>query len=200
MEMIENLRIPFRNVPKFDCPHLKTNILLQYHLSRLEFPRVDYVTDLKSCLDQIIRIVQAAIDICADKALLSTAVLCINFMQMVTQARWLTDPDIWTVPHLNTTSCSLRLCQLMEKTRENLIELFKKDLATNQIDEVYDYLSRLPQIEISFKIRGFWSNKQETRNLPSVVNADQEYNLQIQLKRINRIRVIRKEKIEENDC
>jgi len=191
--MIDNLRIPCRTQPQFDSPHLKTNILIQYHLSRLEFPRIDYVTDLKSCLDQIIRIIQALIDLCAHKALLSPCILCINLLQMIIQARWITDPDILTLPHINDRSFnqifSSYLCQLIDIKHETLTNMLNSHLKSEEIDEIYEHLIRLPQIECNFNIRGYWSTKEETRQLPTNVYADQEYTLQITLKRINRIRV-----------
>lgn len=187
--MIDRLRIPFRNQPQFDSPHLKTNLLIQYHLSRLEFPRIDYVTDLKSCLDQIIRIIQALIDLCAHKALLTPCILCINLLQMIIQARWITDPDILTLPHINTRLFGSRLCQLVDIKRENLNSILQQHLTSTQIDDIYEHLMRLPQIELNFSIRGFWSKGEETRPLPTNVHADQEYTLQITLRRLNRIRV-----------
>lgn len=191
--MIDRLRIPFRNEPQFDSPHLKTNLLIQYHLSRLEFPRVDYVTDLKSCLDQIIRIIQAIIDLCAHKALLSPCILAIQFLQMIIQARWITDPDILTLPHVNDRSFThvfqSYLCQLLDIPREILADRLNGHLSKNEIDDIYEYLGRLPQIELALKIRGFWKKNEETRTLPANVHAEQEYTLQISLKRLNRTRV-----------
>jgi activating signal cointegrator complex subunit 3 len=191
--MIDRLRIPFRTEPQFDSPHLKTNLLIQYHLSRLEFPRIDYVTDLKSCLDQIIRIIQALIDLCAYKALLAPCILCIHFLQMIIQARWITDPDILTLPHINdhlySQIFSSYLCQLTDIKHETLTNILNSYLSSTQIDDIYEHLIRLPQIEVNFNIRGFWSSNEETRQLPANVHADQEYTLQIILKRINRIRV-----------
>ncbi|CAF0809302.1 unnamed protein product [Adineta steineri] len=190
--MIERLRIPCRTQPQFDSPHFKTNLLIQYHLSRLEFPRVDYITDLKSCLDQIIRIIQALIDLCAAKALLAPCILCIHFLQMIIQARWITDPDTLTLPHITDRSLtqvfSSYLCQLIDIKRETLTSLLDAHLSATQIDDIYEYLTRLPQIEFNYKIRGFWSTNEEIRPLPTNVHADQEYTLQITLKRLNRIR------------
>ncbi len=191
--MIDHLRIPFRNPPQFDSPHLKANLLIQYHLSRLEFPRIDYVTDLKSCLDQIIRIIQALIDICAHKALLSPCLLSIHLLQMIIQARWITDPDILTLPHIIDRSLSRLfssyLCQLIDVKRETLTDILNNHLTSKQIDDIYEHLVRLPQIELNYNLRGFWSSNEETRTLPTSAHADQEYTLQIVLKRINRIRV-----------
>lgn len=188
--MIDRLRIPFQKQPQFDSPHVKTNLLIQYHLSRLEFPRVDYVTDLKSCLDQIVRIIQALIDLCGHKALLAPCVLTINLLQMIVQARWITDPDVLTLPYINDGSLfSSYLCQLTDVKHEYLSNLLNSQLTPTQIDQIYEHLIRLPQIELNFNIRGFWSSNEETRQLPTNVHADQEYTLQIALKRINRIRV-----------
>ncbi|CAF1149002.1 unnamed protein product [Adineta ricciae] len=190
-EMVHRVRIPFRGQPQFDSPHFKTNLLIQFHLSRLEFPRVDYVTDLKSCLDQIIRIIQAIIDLCAHKALLSPCILCIHLLQMVIQARWITDPDTLTLPHVTDRSLtrllSSYLCQLTNVNRETLTAMLDAQLTSTQIDDIYKHLTHLPQIEFQFKIRGFWSTREETRHLPASVYADQEYTLQITLKRLNRV-------------
>ncbi|KAG9154776.1 hypothetical protein Leryth_014281 [Lithospermum erythrorhizon] len=68
-----------------DDPHVKTNLLLQAHFSRVEMPISDYVTDLKSVLDQSIRIIQAMIDICANSGWLSSTITCMHLLQMVMQ-------------------------------------------------------------------------------------------------------------------
>lgn len=45
----------------YDSPHTKAFLLLQAHFSRLPLPCADYTTDLKSVLDQAIRITQVSI-------------------------------------------------------------------------------------------------------------------------------------------
>ena len=59
------LNSPYRYDPPglMDDPHCKTSLLLQHHLGRLELPVSDYNTDLRSVLDQAIRIVQAMVDV-----------------------------------------------------------------------------------------------------------------------------------------
>ena len=42
----------------FDSPHTKSLLLLYAHLCRTPMPSTDYVTDLKSVLDQAIRVLQ----------------------------------------------------------------------------------------------------------------------------------------------
>ncbi|CAF4364394.1 unnamed protein product [Rotaria sp. Silwood2] len=111
---------------------------------------------------------------------------------MIIQSRWITDPDILTLPHITDRSFthifSSHLCQLIDIKHETLTNILQSHLTSTQIDDIYEYLMRLPQIELNFNIRGFWSTGEETRQLPTNVHADQEYTLQIKLKRINRIR------------
>lgn len=45
----------------YNSPHTKAFLLLQAHFSRLPLSCVDYITDLKSVLDQAIRIIQVCI-------------------------------------------------------------------------------------------------------------------------------------------
>lgn len=58
---------------------------IQAHFSRVELPVTDYVTDLKSVLDQSIRIIQAMIDLCANSGWLSSTITCMHLLQMVMQ-------------------------------------------------------------------------------------------------------------------
>lgn len=58
---------------------------IQAHFSQLELPISDYITDLKSVLDQSIRIIQAMIDICANSGWLSSSITCMRLLQMVMQ-------------------------------------------------------------------------------------------------------------------
>ena len=108
---------------------------------------------------------------------------------MIIQARWITDPDILTLPHITDRILPSSLCQLLDTNHETLTNMLNPHLTSTQIDEVYEHLTRLPQIELNLRIRGFWSSNEETRTLPNTAYADQEYTLQIHLKRINQTRV-----------
>ncbi|UXI20572.1 homeodomain protein EmxB [Sarcoptes scabiei] len=79
-----------------DSPHTKTNLLIQAHCSRLPLPIVDYYTDLKTVLDQIIRILQAMIDISAINGSLPTTINIINLQQCILQGSWQNSNQIET--------------------------------------------------------------------------------------------------------
>lgn len=77
-----------------DSAHTKASILIQAHCSRLKLPVVDYYTDLKSVLDQAIRIMQAMVDIAALNGSLATTINIINLQQSIMQASWQHDNQI----------------------------------------------------------------------------------------------------------
>ncbi|PON70319.1 Activating signal cointegrator 1 complex subunit [Trema orientale] len=87
---------------RYDDPHVKANLLFQAHFSQLELPISDYVTDLKSVLDQSIRIIQAMIDICANSGWLSSSITCMHLLQMIMQGLWSEkDSSLWMLPCMN---------------------------------------------------------------------------------------------------
>ncbi|XP_031489870.1 DExH-box ATP-dependent RNA helicase DExH14 isoform X2 [Nymphaea colorata] len=111
-----------------DDPHVKANLLFQSHFSQLELPISDYVTDMKSVLDQSIRIIQAMIDICANSGWLSSAITCMHLLQMVMQGLWF-DQDS---PLLMLPCMSSDLLRFLNKVGINsiqqLVELGKMNL------------------------------------------------------------------------
>lgn len=56
-ELARNCKIKLDS-STFDSPYTKTHLLFQAHFLRLVLPCTDYYTDLKSILDQAIRILQ----------------------------------------------------------------------------------------------------------------------------------------------
>jgi activating signal cointegrator complex subunit 3 len=82
-------------------PHFKANLLVQSYLLHLQLPISDYNTDLKSVLDQCIRILQAMMDVSAEKAMLGTTLAIQSVLQNMIQARWLDSDPLWQLPFMN---------------------------------------------------------------------------------------------------
>lgn len=57
-ELAKQCRFNIADKMMMESPHTKTHLLLQSHFSRLDLPCSDYYTDLKSVLDQAIRVLQ----------------------------------------------------------------------------------------------------------------------------------------------
>jgi activating signal cointegrator complex subunit 3 len=71
-----------------DQASTKARLLLVGHFARVQPPIVDYITDLKSVMEQTGRVLQALIDIAAEAGTMSTVQSCIELSQMIYQGRF----------------------------------------------------------------------------------------------------------------
>lgn len=128
----------------YDSPHTKAFLLLQAHFSRLPLPCTDYNTDLKSVLDQAIRIIQAMIDMVAERGWLSSTLRIMQLFQMIVQARWIDEFAITTLPHIRKedlhlfSSLSMALPKLCSITYDKLAKILCKEYSEDQIREVIE--------------------------------------------------------------
>lgn len=109
-------------------------------------PCSDYITDLKSVLDQSIRILQAMIDICAESGYLVLCLKLVQLMQMIIQARWITDPPVITLPgvekHLIPSQelpsfCLPHLCNVALRSYKQFEEIMlRSQLEGEEIEKV----------------------------------------------------------------
>ncbi|XP_038077615.1 activating signal cointegrator 1 complex subunit 3-like [Patiria miniata] len=206
------------NPHSFDSPHTKAHLLLQAHYERQPLPSSDYSTDLKSVLDQSIRIMQAMIDVSADQGWLATALRVMNLVQMTLQGRWLHDNALLTLPHVehNILHCfkpptkgkktnpiqSLpELLAVCRGNRSTLHRMLTPEVSDGQLEEIWKVIQKLPVIQPKLSVRGWWADggEEEERPLPTThitglpkdrdylpVHADQEYVLQVDLRRLHR--------------
>ncbi|PKA61162.1 DEAD-box ATP-dependent RNA helicase ISE2, chloroplastic [Apostasia shenzhenica] len=138
-----------------DDPHVKANLLFQAHFSRIEMPISDYVTDLKSVLDQSIRIIQAMIDISANSGWLSSTLNCMHLLQMVMQGLWYKESSLWMLPSMTDHALSL-LNQQGIFTVQELFEFSSSKLhlllAKVAASDLYQELLKFPQVKVKVKL------------------------------------------------
>uniref|UniRef100_A0A1B6L435 U5 small nuclear ribonucleoprotein 200 kDa helicase n=1 Tax=Graphocephala atropunctata TaxID=36148 RepID=A0A1B6L435_9HEMI len=186
---------------QLDSPHTKTHLLLQAHFSHIQLPCTDYYTDTKSVLDQSIRIIQAMVDVCAEQGWLATTLRLQLLMQMVTQARWLKDSPLTTLPHIEPHLLHLfrkhrnlsTLPTLLKVSYNTLADALRSDLDEGQIQLIYKVLQSLPQIHVEISVQGWWEDVREAvkpvklgSKKPLVVHNNQDYTLSIKFTRVNR--------------
>ncbi|KAJ4838086.1 DExH-box ATP-dependent RNA helicase DExH14 [Turnera subulata] len=142
---------------RLDDPHVKANLLFQAHFLQLDLPISDYVTDLKSVLDQSIRIIQAMIDICANSGWLSSSLTCMHLLQMIMQGLWSdTDSALWMLPSMNAD-----LAQSLSRkglfTVKQLLDLPKSTLqdaiGNFPASRLYQDLQHFPCIQMKLKLQ-----------------------------------------------
>ncbi|XP_012853916.1 PREDICTED: activating signal cointegrator 1 complex subunit 3 isoform X2 [Erythranthe guttata] len=163
-----------------DDPHVKANLLFQAHFSRVELPVTDYVTDLKSVLDQSIRIIQAMIDLCANSGWLSSMITCMHLLQMVMQGLWFDkDSSLWMLPCMTDdliTTLGQRgissVRQLLDLPTASLQALIKSSGASR----LHEELQHFPRIQARLRVQ-----KQTVQDNP-------RFSLNIRLEKTNRHR------------
>lgn len=156
-----------------DSPHTKAHLLFQAHFSRLQLPCSDYLTDLKSVLDQAIRILQAIIDMVGNQGWLSPALCGVVVLQMIVQARWHTDNSLLTLPHVDAAAlaafASISIDSLPEamhmcyRSPERLEKALKNRLKPQQLEQLMEHLSQLPNQRVRIYIDGLCSASMKER-------------------------------------
>jgi activating signal cointegrator complex subunit 3 len=192
----------------YDNPHTKVFLLMQAHMSHLALPNTDFGTDTKSVLDQAIRILQAMIDVAAERGWLATTLRIQLLMQSTIQARWHDESVFLCLPNVEPHNCyvfdeikvdncsTLTLPILKEKCRRNYEVLagpLRQEFDEAEIEQIYKVLKDLPTVKMDFKIRGAFNELDNIeRSIPQPpnkndwleVNASEEYTLIVNLQRL----------------
>lgn len=71
------------------------------YLADLELPNQEYIVDLKSVLDQALRILQAMIDIASNNGWLSCTIRIVLLIQMLIQGQWFYQSDLLCIPQIS---------------------------------------------------------------------------------------------------
>lgn len=141
---------------KFNDPHIKTNILLQAHFSRLQLPP-DLESDQKIILSKIIGLIQACVDVISSNGWLGPALSAMELSQMSVQAVWDRDSPLKQIPHFTTTM--IEACR--KKKVDSIFELMELDdderdalipLSNRELGDVAKYVNRYPNIDVTYEL------------------------------------------------
>uniref|UniRef100_A0A4W6G0J4 U5 small nuclear ribonucleoprotein 200 kDa helicase n=1 Tax=Lates calcarifer TaxID=8187 RepID=A0A4W6G0J4_LATCA len=150
-------KVPHKlNNPKFNDPHVKTNLLLQAHLSRMQLS-AELQSDTEEILSKAIRLIQACVDVLSSNGWLSPALAAMELAQMVTQAMWSKDSYLKQLPFF--TSEHIKRCT--EKGVESIFDIMEMEdedrtallqLSDGQMADVARFCNRYPNIELSYEV------------------------------------------------
>lgn len=142
--------------PKYNDPHVKTNLLLQAHLTRLQLG-AELQGDTEVILGKAIRLIQACVDVLSSNGWLSPAVAAMELAQMVTQAMWSKDSYLKQLPHFNNDiikRCTDKgvetvfdIMELEDDDRSKLLQLNDSEMA-----DVAQFCNRYPNIELTYEV------------------------------------------------
>ena len=141
---------------KYNDPHVKSNILLQAHLSRLPLS-AELQKDADTILITSIRLIQACVDVLSTNGWLSPALAAMELAQMCTQAMWNKDSYLKQLPHFTQEiieKCKAKkvetifdVMDMEDNDRDNLLALNNSKMA-----DVAKFCNRYPNIELSYNI------------------------------------------------
>jgi len=152
-----------------DDPHTKANLLLQSHMGQLPLPMADYITDTRSVLDNTLRILQAMVDLLADKGWLNSALTVMKLVQALMQGRWPDDNPLLQLPGGVVVSGSedggvggggkgVTLMELVRESKKNrdgvmkkVTQLFKMGGNARMAERAVAVCERMPDIKIEAK-------------------------------------------------
>jgi pre-mRNA-splicing helicase BRR2 len=145
--------------PKFTDPHVKTNIMLQSHFSRLQLP-VDLMSDLNEIImSRIISLIYASVDVLSSNGWLSPAVAAMELSQMIVQAMWGDrESPLRQLPHFDqhriqsAKDAGIETIFDFMEVDDNVRDRVLEGLSQGQIAEVAKVVNRYPNIEVGFTL------------------------------------------------
>ncbi|TRY69287.1 hypothetical protein TCAL_05639 [Tigriopus californicus] len=141
---------------KFNDPHVKAQILIQAHLSRIQLS-AELQQDAEMIVGKAIRLIQACVDVLSSNGWLAPAIAAMELSQMVTQAMWNKESYLKQIPHLtqeiiercvaNNIDSVFDIVELEDIDRDKLLPLSQDEMA-----DVARFCNRYPNIEMAYSI------------------------------------------------
>ncbi|KAK6736456.1 hypothetical protein RB195_019253 [Necator americanus] len=141
---------------KFSDPHVKVNLLIHAHLSRIQLS-AELSKDTDMAVLKAIRLVQACVDVLSSNGWLSPAIHAMELSQMLTQAMYSNESYLKQLPHCN----SGLLERAKQKKVESVFELLELDddvrrdilrMEDVQLADVAKFCNNYPSIEVEHEL------------------------------------------------
>jgi len=141
---------------KWSDPHVKVNLLLNAHMSRIQLT-AELSKDTEVIVLKAIRLVQACVDVLSSNGWLSPAIHAMELSQMLTQAMYSSEPILKQLPHCTPellerckeqkVDTIIGLLELEDDERNNLLSMSREQLA-----DVVRFCNNYPSIDVEHKI------------------------------------------------
>ena len=155
-KLAKRLPLKLSSTSKFNDPHTKTQLLLQAHFGRLQLS-AELQSDLEVILGQILKLIQACVDVLSSSSWLSPALHAMEMSQMIVQGCWSQDSYLKQIPHMTPD----RLKRAGEKQIEHVIDLIDLEeedrnhvlqMSDGEMQDVIRYCNRYPSIDVDHMV------------------------------------------------
>jgi activating signal cointegrator complex subunit 3 len=143
-----------------ELPSSKARLLLHGYLAQVRPPILDYIADLRSVLDQSDRVLQAIVDVAAERGIFSSVKACVELSQMLYQGRLMSlgpfnslamDLDIG-LDKILANAGFRRIFDLLSCKKDVLRILTDAGVSGDVARSVYKMLERVPCLEVAGRI------------------------------------------------
>jgi pre-mRNA-splicing helicase BRR2 len=152
----KHLPLQISNPGLYNEPHVKTNVLLQAHFSRIELSAAAK-SDQQSIIPDASRLLQAMVDVISSNGWLLPALAAMELSQMVTQGMWNTDSPLLQLPHM-TPKIVKKLKEAKVTTVSDLMEMEDDDrdrllaFSPAKMDAVALFCNSYPDLEVKYDV------------------------------------------------
>ncbi|KAI6238035.1 hypothetical protein M3Y99_00730500 [Aphelenchoides fujianensis] len=163
---------------KWSDPHVKVNLLLNAHLSRIQLT-AELNRDTEKVVLKAVRLVQACVDVLSSNGWLSPAIHAMELSQMLTQAMYSGEPDLKQLPHCTNeflqrckdkdVNTVYELLALEDDVREDLLRM-----TPAQLSNVATFCNSYPSIEVQHKVQPESPQAGETVQLDVVLEREED--------------------------
>ncbi|KAL1501849.1 hypothetical protein ABEB36_007098 [Hypothenemus hampei] len=208
-ELVQEMDIK-TNFP-YDAPCLKVLLMIKCYLLDAVLPNQEYVLDLKSVLDQIIRIIHAMMSLAAGRNWLDCTLKLIYFCQMLVQGYMISECNLITLPYINSDNLRhilLRISKILNINQSDVTinaiksavtnngdlfrkvsRIFEEIVGTNAGSEVMKSIKDLPVLSVQVRFTRVEDNVElncksdSQRNTIAVQGEEGDYVLMVDLLR-----------------
>eukprot|EP00730_Choanoeca_flexa_P002247 TRINITY_DN10972_c0_g1_i1.p1 TRINITY_DN10972_c0_g1~~TRINITY_DN10972_c0_g1_i1.p1 ORF type:complete len:1796 (+),score=582.18 TRINITY_DN10972_c0_g1_i1:116-5389(+) len=140
----------------YSDPHIKVNLLLQAHFSRIQLTP-ELQSDQEMVLKMVLRFVAACVDVLSSSLWLEPALAAMELSQMIVQATWASDPLLKQVPHFTDQTIKRASTKQVESIFD-LTDLEPEDrdavtqMTAAQLQDVAIYCNRYPAVDVEHEV------------------------------------------------
>lgn len=193
---------------KLDSPHVKANLLIQAHFSRIPMPISDYITDLKLVLDNTVRVLLFMIEVTMEKGILDTTINIVYLCQLLAQGLWPDESSLKTINCISEEELFLlnkfgvnHLPELVDlvngnntynkndtdsKQYKDLDEFLRiNKINLTQKNKVKDLVRKLPLVDVDCKLYSLDKTKLSRNHESDLLLPKSDVELHVRLTKIN---------------
>ncbi|EOD12464.1 hypothetical protein EMIHUDRAFT_422149 [Emiliania huxleyi CCMP1516] len=142
--------------PRFNDPHVKANVLLQCHFSRMDVGR-EMGADAATVLEKSTRLLQATVDVISSSGWLAPALAAMELSQMCVQGMWDRDSALLQLPHFDRALAKKAAAAGVESVFDLMdMEDAERDallgMTPAQLADVARVANAYPNIDLSFEV------------------------------------------------